>query len=228
MSEASTPGIAEGALLWEPSEDQKARANLTRYLAWLRQTRGLTFRSYDELWRWSVDDLEAFWASIWDFFQVMAARSYEDVLDSRKMPGAKWFSGAELNFAEHALRRRDDHPAVLFQAEDELLRTLTYAQLSERVAAVATGLRRLGVQRGDRVVGFLPNVPEALIAFLATASLGAIWSCCSPEFGVSSVVDRFRQIEPKVLFAVDGYRYGGRFHDRLAEIGYHYRRLHRR
>ncbi|MEA2640657.1 MAG: acetoacetyl-CoA synthetase, partial [Chloroflexota bacterium] len=211
----------EGVLLWEPSEARKAATTLARYMRWLRETRGLTFETYQNLWTWSVADLEAFWGSLWDFFEVRAQSPYTRVLADRAMPGAVWFPGVTLNYAEHALRRRDGHLALICTRENAPAVTLTYAELGERVGAAAAGLRRLGVGRGDRVVGFLPNTAEALIAFLATASIGAIWSCCSPEFGVASVVDRFQQIEPSVLIAVDGYRYGGRAHDRrdaLAEL----------
>ncbi len=206
--------------MWAPSPERVERANLTRYLRWLRDRRGLSFGSYDELWRWSVDDLDGFWSSIWEFFEV-GGPVPSPVLAERRMPGARWFPGATLNHAELSLRRHDDHPALLFGNEAGELGTIGYAELGRRVAAAAAGLRRLGVEKGDRVVAYLPNVPETVIAMLATASLGAVWSSCAPEFGVSSVVDRFAQIEPKVLVAVDGYRYNGTWHDRrdaLAEI----------
>src|SRR2546422_230851 len=212
---AVTAPAEEGALLWEPSREDRARANITRYLAWLTETRGLAFGSYDELWRWSVTDLEGFWASIWEFFGVVADRPYTRVLAERRTMGARWCPGAELNYAEHALRRRDAPPAVLSKSEGRALSVLTYAELHSRTAAAVAALRRMGIRRGDRVVAFMPNIPETLIAFLAAASLGAIWSSCPPEFGVRSVVDRFRQIEPRVLFAVDGYRYNGAPHDRM-------------
>jgi acetoacetyl-CoA synthetase len=216
--EASAEPVSEGTILWQPSEEQKAQANITRYLRWLREQKGLDFGSYEDLWAWSVTDLEAFWASIWDFFGVKARRPYTRVLAERRMPRAQWFAGAELNYAEHALQRRDDHPAVVFKSEIRPLSTLTYADLYRQVAAVAAGLRRLGVQRGDRVVAYMPNIPQTLVAFLAVASIGAVWSSCSPEFGIRSVVDRFRLIEPKVLFAVDGYHYNGRPYERLAAV----------
>ena len=206
--------------MWAPSPERVERANLTRYLRWLRDRRGLSFGSYDELWRWSVDDLDGFWSSIWEFFEVDGPAP-SPALGERRMPGARWFPGATLNHAELSLRRHDDHPALLFGNEAGELGTIGYAELGRRVAAVAAGLRRLGVEKGDRVVAYLPNVPETVVAMLATASLGAVWSSCAPEFGVSSVVDRFAQIEPKVLVAVDGYRYGGAWHDRreaLTEI----------
>ncbi len=211
--------VVEGSVLWQPSEALIERANITRYLQWLHEHRALSFDGYDSLWRWSVADLEGFWSSVWEFFGVKAHRPYVRVLGERHMPGARWFEGAELNYAEHALGRRDEHPAIVAASETRPLITLTYAELHRQTAAVAASLKRLGVGRGDRVVGFMPNIPEALVAFLATASIGAIWSSSSAEFGITSVVDRFQQIEPKVLFAVDGYRYGGRPYDRLAQVG---------
>ena len=208
--------VREGDLLWTPSEERMAQANITRYMAWLRETRGLNFATYEELWRWSVDDLEAFWGSVWDYFGVKAHRPYERVLAGRSMPGAQWFPGAELNYAEHALVRRDDHVALLYRDEDGSGGEMTYAELARQVASVAAGLRRLGVGRGDRVAAYLPNIPEAVVALLATASIGAVWSSCSPDFGERSVVDRFRQIEPTVFITVDGYCYGGLEFDRTA------------
>jgi acetoacetyl-CoA synthetase len=158
-----------------------------------------------------VTEVEEFWASIWEYFDVKASKPYTRVLSGREMPGAKWFEGAELNYAEHVFRNaKEDEPAVLHQSELRPLSETSWRELEDKVGALAEGLKGLGVERGDRVVAYLPNVPEALIAFLACASLGAVWSSCSPDFGVGSVVDRFAQIEPKVLLAVDGYRYGGK------------------
>ncbi|HYY78117.1 MAG TPA: acetoacetate--CoA ligase [Actinomycetes bacterium] len=206
--------------LWEPSARRVERARMTAYLRWLAGDRGRRFDGYEQLWRWSVEDLDGFWASIWDYFQV-GERPAGPALAERRMPGARWFPGARLNHAEVALRRRDDHPAIVHAGEGRAPAVIGYGELAGRVAAAAAGLRRLGVGKGDRVVAYLPNVPEAVVAFLATASVGAIWSSCAPEFGVSSVIDRFAQIEPKVLVAVGGYRYNGAWHDRgqaLAEI----------
>jgi acetoacetyl-CoA synthetase len=206
--------------MWTPSPERVERSNLTRYLRWLEERRGLRLGSYAEAWRWSVDDLDGFWSSIWEFFDV-GGPAPAPALAERRMPGARWFPGATLNHAELSLRRHDDHPALLFGNEAGELGTVGYAELGRRVAAAAAGLRRLGVAKGDRVVAYLPNVPETVVAMLAVASIGAIWSSCAPEFGVSSVVDRFAQIEPKVLVAVDRYRYNGAWHDRgdaLAEI----------
>jgi acetoacetyl-CoA synthetase len=207
--------------IWRPSEETTARANITRYLGWLERERGLDFASYQDLWRWSVTDLDAFWSSIWKFFKVRSRRPYERVLGRDAMPGASWFPGAELSYAEHALSRRDDHPALIARSETRGLdrtTTVTYADLAKQVAAVRAGLVRLGVSSGDRIVAYMPNIPETVVALLAASSLGAIWSSCSPDFGTRAVVDRFGQLEPKVLFAVDGYRYGGRDFDRSREV----------
>jgi len=209
---------AEGTLLWEPSEERKRGSRIAQYMRWLSEKKGKTFEDYRALWQWSVDDLEGFWASIWEYFEVRSQRPYDRVLAQRAMPGARWFPGAELNYAEHALRDRSDRTAVIFRAEDGTKSELSCRELAERVGRAAAGLRRLGIGRGDRVAAFMPNAPETLIAFLATASLGAIWSSCSPEFGVGSVLDRFRQIEPKVLLCVDGYRYGGKLFDRTDAV----------
>jgi acetoacetyl-CoA synthetase len=216
VTSQSTTGEPEP--LWVPSEERIAGAKLTAYQRWLADTKGLGFAGYQELWAWSVSDLDAFWRSIWEFFEIGQGGAPSPGLAERRMPGARWFPDARLNHAELALRRRDGRPAIVAGSEDGGLRTLTRAELAGMVAAAAEGLRGLGVGRGDRVAAYLPNVPETVVAFLATASIGAIWSSCAPEFGVSSVVDRFQQIEPKVLLAVEGYRYGGRWHDRREEV----------
>ena len=183
---------------------------------WIEQTRALDLPDYASLWEWSTTDLEGFWASIWQFFDVVATTPYERVLGSREMPGAEWFPGAQLNFAEHALRPCDpDTVAIRHASEVRPLRELTRGALREEVAGLAGGLRALGVGPGDRVAAYLPNIPEAAAAFLACASIGAIWSSCSPDFGSRSVTDRFAQIEPSVLLSVDGYRYAGKDYDRI-------------
>ena len=187
-------------------------------MRWLRETRDLNFDTYQELWRWSTTDLDAFWGSIWDYFDVRARSPYDAVLDGGAMPGAVWFPGARLNYAEHALRRRSGGVAVVSSSELRPVAHLTHADLYRRVAGFAEGLKRRGVRRGDRVAAYMPNIPETLVAFLAAASIGAVWSACSPEFGARSVVERFQQIEPTVLVAVDGYRYGGRDFDRIGEV----------
>ncbi len=199
------------APLWQPSPELVENARLSEYLDWLKSERGLDFAGYEELWRWSVDDLDAFWASLWDFFEVQADGDPTPVLAGREMPGAEWFPNTSLNYAEHVFVGKDDgEVAILHASELRSLGELRWGELREQVAAVAAGLRAVGVERGDRVVAYLPNVPEAIVAFLASASIGAVWSSCSPDFGPASVIDRFAQIEPKVLFAVDGYRYGGK------------------
>ncbi len=205
----------EGTVLWEPSKEFKTNANITRYMTWLRDEKGRDLSDYAALWEWSVTDLEGFWESVWEFGGVKAAKPYSAVLGERSMPGAEWFVGSELNYAEHAfLRARGDDAAIVSQSEVRPLRELSWNELHAQTAALAAGLKDLGVGRGDRIVAYIPNVPEAMVAFLACASLGAVWSSCSPDFGAGSVVDRFAQIEPKVLLAVDGYRYGGKDYDR--------------
>jgi len=191
-------------------------------MRWVGERTGREFADYGELWRWSVEELEEFWACLWEFCGVRSSRPYERVLAAREMPGARWFEGTRLNYAENLLmgpatdpasagqERPADEVAVLHCSELRELDELTWGQLRERVAACAAGLRALGVQRGDRVVAYMPNIPETLIALLAVSSIGAIWSSAAPEFGARSVIDRFAQIEPKVLLAVDGYRHGGK------------------
>ena len=211
--------VAEGTLLWEPSEEFKENANISRYMRWLREEKDLSFDDYAELWEWSVTDLEGFWASVWEYCGVEASKPYERVLGRREMPGTEWFVGAELNYAEHIFKNaRGDEPAILHQSEVRPLGQLSWSELREQTAALAAGLKSMGVERGDRVVAYLPNIPEAIIALLAVSSIGAIWSSCSPDFGAGSVVDRFKQIEPKVLLTVDGYRYGGKDYDRTQVV----------
>jgi len=208
-----------GEMLWTPPADVLERSRIGSYLRWLEARRGTRFDSYQQLWQWSVDDLAGFWSSIWDFFEVMAATPYREVLAGHTMPGAAWFPGATLNYAEHALRPGPPGPAIFAHSQTRPPATLSRDELHDQVARARRGLQRLGVGRGDRVAAYLPNIPETLVAFLATASLGAIWSSCAPEFGTRSVVDRFSQIEPKVLLGVDGYRYGAHRVDRMAELG---------
>jgi acetoacetyl-CoA synthetase len=210
---------AAAQLLWTPPADARETTRLGDYMAWLERTRGLSFPDYEALWRWSVDELEDFWRSIWDYFEVIDHGEPTAVLGSTRMPGAEWFPGARLNYTEHALRHGADEEIALVahsQSRDPI--ELTYAELRSEVARVRTGLKRLGVGKGDRVAGYLANSPEAVIGLLATASLGAIWAACPPEFGIQSVLDRVRQIEPKVLMVVDGYRYGRKSVDRIEEI----------
>jgi acetoacetyl-CoA synthetase len=209
----------EAEVLWAPSPEMVERSQLIRYIAWLAENRDLHFEDYAALWRWSVTEIEEFWRTIWDCFEVLSDIPPDEVLPERVMPGAKWFPGTQLNYAEHIFRgKADDEVAVFYASERRELTELRWSELRERVAATREGLRALGVSKGDRVVAYLPNGAEALIAFLASATLGAIWSSCSPDFGPGSVVDRFAQIEPKVLFTVDGYRYGGKDFDRLDTV----------
>jgi len=216
--------------LWTPGAEHLERVEMTRFMHWAGERRGRPFAGYDELWRWSVAELEDFWASIWEFCGVRASRPYERVLDARRMPGARWFEGAELNYAENMLAGllpapgaapsadRSGELAVLHCSELRELAELSWGELTAQVAAAAGGLRALGVTRGDRVVAYMPNIPETLIALLAVASIGAVWSSAAPEFGARSVIDRFSQIEPRVLLAVDGYRHGGKDFDRRAVV----------
>ncbi|MFN8203233.1 MAG: acetoacetate--CoA ligase [Solirubrobacteraceae bacterium] len=202
-------------VLWQPSAERIENATITRYERFVEERLGRSMRSYDELWQWSVDDVEGFWGSIWDFFDVRASAPYERVLGRREMPGAQWFPGARLNWAEHVFRGKDDGAVAIRAAgEGRALEPTTWAQLRTLTARIAAGLRAQGVAPGDRVVAYLPNCLEAVAAVLACASVGAVWSSCSPDFGARSVVDRFAQIEPTVLLAVDGYRYNGRAFDR--------------
>ncbi|MFG1680078.1 acetoacetate--CoA ligase [Nonomuraea sp. NPDC049269] len=211
----------EPEMLREPAPDARRATAIGDYLTWLERTRDLAFTGYHDLHRWSVEDLEGFWSSIWDYFDVRAHTPYDRVLGRREMPGAEWFPGATLNYAEHVLRPTGAAPgdiAVLAHSQTRGPLELSWEHLADQVARAQAGLRGLGVGRGDRVVAYLPNIPETLVAFLATASLGAIWSSCAPEFGARGVIDRFSQIEPTVLLAVTGYRYGTKDIDRRDEV----------
>ncbi|MES1040201.1 acetoacetate--CoA ligase [Peribacillus simplex] len=211
--------LTDGQIIWEPTKEQIEQTVLTQYVKWLKERKGLTFHDYHELWKWSVDELEEFWASIWDYCDVKAARKYDRVLAEQSMPGAKWFEGARLNYAENALwNEQEEKTAIFFRSEHIRQQEVSWKELKEKVASVAHSLRELGVKSGDRVVAYMPNIPEAVIAFLATASIGAIWSSCSPDFGARSVIDRFKQIEPVVLLAVDGYQYNGNVYDKTPVV----------
>jgi acetoacetyl-CoA synthetase len=210
--------VERGTLLWEPAPDARERSAMGRFLDRLEARYDVALPDQEAAWRWSVDHLGELWTEVAATFEVRFHRPAEAVLPDARMPGARWFPGATLNYAEHALRRRDDHPAIVATSQTRDRIEVTWAELADQVDRAAAGLRRLGVGRGDRVVGYLPNVPEAVVAFLATASIGAIWSSCAPEFGVRAVVDRVRQIEPKVLLVVDGYRYGTKAVDRRDEV----------
>ena len=212
--------VTEGALLWEPSKAQIENSSITQFRNWVNQERGHSIQNPAELWKWSVDELEQFWESVWKYCKVKSHSPYEQVLESRTMPGAKWFSGATVNYAEHVFRNsREDRPALIFKSETVSNREVSWKELQEKTAMVRQYLISLGVTKGDRVVAYMPNIPETVIAFLACASMGVIWSVCSPDFGTGSVIDRFKQIEPTVLFAVDGYSYNGTIHNKLDSVG---------
>jgi len=212
--------VDEGELLWTPSPEWLEKTNLTAFMRWLADERGLEFSNYHDLWRWSVDCLEDFWAAVWDYFEIESSAPYESVLGRREMPGAEWFPGARLNYAQHILRQeRGDEPALYYASENDELQSLPWSKFANDVRVLATRLREMGVKPGDRVAGFLTNCPEALVSALAVTSIGAIWSGCSPDFGSRSVLDRFAQIEPRVLICVDGYTYGGKRFDRREQVG---------
>ncbi|MFQ5661024.1 MAG: acetoacetate--CoA ligase, partial [Gammaproteobacteria bacterium] len=210
---------AEGKLLWEPGPEWIAEANITAFKQWLKREQGLELTDYHHLWRWSVDNLEAFWQAVWDYFEIEASSPYTKVLGRRQMPGAEWFPGARLNYAQHILRQeRVGANALYFASEEASLASVSWPQLANEVRVLATQLRALGIKPGDRIASYLPNIPQAIIAILATTSIGAIWSACSPDFGTSSVLDRFAQIEPKALICTDGYRYRGKAYERREEL----------
>ncbi|WP_189567590.1 acetoacetate--CoA ligase [Persicitalea jodogahamensis] len=205
--------------LWEPSRAFKDQSNLKHYIDWLFVKKGLFFRDYHDLWEWSVTDVEDLWESIWHYFDLKSHDTYFEVLrkSDDDMIGTKWFTRATLNYAEHIFRQKTkDRPALLFQSERQPLTEISWAELEKDVAAVATWFRKRGVQPGDRVAAVLPNIPQAVVAFLATNAVGAVWSSCSPDFGEASILDRFAQIEPKVLIVADGYQYNGRSYDKTA------------
>ncbi len=205
--------------MWKPSVEQIERSQMFEFKEFINTRHGLNLDSYTDLHDWSVDNIHEFWAFAWEFFDIIHTQPYTQVVDDvSKMPGAKWFTGVRLNFAENLLRRRDDKTALIFKGESQLVRKLTYAELYSEVAKTAAALRTAGVEKGDRVAGFVPNMPESIIAMLATTSIGAIWSSSSPDFGIKGVLDRFSQIEPKVLFAANGYFYNGKFHDSLEKL----------
>jgi acetoacetyl-CoA synthetase len=210
--------VEEGQLLWTPSSSRVARSHLTRYMRWLAE-RGQRFDDYEALWRWSVSDLEAFWNSIAEFCGLQFSRPPSRVLGKRTMPGAEWFPGATLNYAQHALRHeRPGEDALLYLSERRPLTTMSWPELARQVRVLATRMRTLGIAPGDRVVAYLPNSPEAIIGMLATASIGAVWSSCGPDFGTRGVLDRYAQLAPRLIFCVDGYSYGGKPFDRRADI----------
>jgi acetoacetyl-CoA synthetase len=211
-------GIQEGELLWKPSENLKASANITIFQQWLKENKKLSFESYDQLWQWSVDEVEQFWEAVWQYFDVKSSTDYSSVLVERKMPGAEWFPGSSVNFAEQVLRNeREGAIALHTYTEFGKGEKVSWLELGEQVRKIAQQLRNLGVTSGDRVATYLPNTTEAVVVLLAASAVGAIFSSCSPDFGHKSVIDRFQQVEPKILFTTDGYRFGGKDFDRRDE-----------
>jgi acetoacetyl-CoA synthetase len=211
--------LNEGDLLWTPSTARRERAHVTAYMRWLARERSLHFADYTELWQWSVRDVEAFWKSIWEYFEVSASVPFTAVLARSEMPGAEWFPGTRLNYAERALaHERPDAVALSYVSERSPLAHMTWTDLGAQMRVLATQLRKLGVAPGDRVVAVLPNIPQAVIAMLATVSIGAIWSCCGPDYGPAGLLDRFAPLTPKVLLCVDGYCYGGKAYDRKPQL----------
>ena len=206
-------------LLWEPSEERKRNANMTKFMDFVNKRYGKSFRSYNELCDWSVSDIADFWACMWDFAEIKASKGYETVVDDLgKFPGAKWFTGARLNFAENLLKYRDDHIAFVFRGETQKSTKMSYAELYDSVARLAKSLRQIGVAPGDRVAAYMPNMMETAIAMLAATSIGAVWSSCATDIGPGGILDRFGQIEPKVLFTVNGYFYKGRTFNSLSNV----------
>lgn len=214
--------VQEGELLWTPGRNFVERSGIYRYMQWLKAERGLDFDDYHALWRWSVDELEAFWATIWDYFGVMSETPYARVLDSHAMPGAKWFEGSRVNYAEHVLRHEADAAPgeAVFHHLSEIrpLAQMSWQELGRQVRIFATQLRETGIGPGDRVVSYMPNIPETAVAMLAATAIGATWSSAAPEFGSKTVIDRFGQIEPKMIFVADGYRFAGKDYDRAEQI----------
>ncbi|MBT8191240.1 MAG: acetoacetate--CoA ligase [Bacteroidia bacterium] len=197
-------------ILWTPGKEFVSRSQLRKYISWLELNRKMSFKSYEELWQWSVNNIEEFWESIWQYFDVADHGMYDEILQG-DMPGAKWFEGSKLNYAEHIFRNANDkHPAIIFSSETINKEEISWDELRRKVTSFADFLKTSGITKGDRVAAFIPNIPEASIAFLASCAIGAVWSSCSPDFGANSVIDRFSQIEPKVLIVVDGYRYNGK------------------
>lgn len=213
MSE-STP-----TLLWQPTTTFREQSHLNRFLQWLKKNKGLEFKDYASVWSWSVDRPAEFWECVWLYFEVKSYTPYDTVMSEDPMPDTRWFPGATLNYAEHLCRhKKEDQTAIIFQSERRQLQRISWRKLKKQVGSLQAYLQEQGIRAGDRVVAYLPNIPEATVAFLASCSLGAVWSSCSPDFGSNSVVDRFQQIEPKVLIAVDGYQYGGKAFDRVSVV----------
>ncbi|UCE23339.1 MAG: acetoacetate--CoA ligase [Candidatus Zixiibacteriota bacterium] len=213
-----SPKNSKDRSIWKPSPDRVARSNMVRFMEFAASKAGRRFESYPDLYDWSTTEIASFWETVWDYFRIIHSRRFAKVLDGTDIMTARWFEGARLNFAENLLRHTDDRIAIVSSTEASSPRSISYSNLYAKVARCSAGLKKLGVAEGDRVAGFVPNTPEAIIAMLATTSIGAIWSSCSPDFGFQGVLDRFGQIQPKVLIAADGYQYNGRFHDSIETV----------
>ena len=206
-------------LLWEPTEERIKNTNMYQFMQYVGERYGVPLSAYDDLYRWSISAIPRFWEAVWSYAGVIHGKPYDCVVDDvNKLPGAKWFEGARLNFAENLLRYRDERVALSFKGETQAIVCITYAELYDKVARLALSLRNLGIKPGDRIVGFMPNMIETVIAMLAAASVGAIWSSCSPDFGAGGLLDRFGQITPRVLFTANGYSYGGKKFDSLTTV----------
>jgi acetoacetyl-CoA synthetase len=211
--------MQDNSPLWSPSRELIQQSNMLRYMEWLKMEKQLSFENYNELWEWSITHIPDFWESLWNYFDIKSAKSYIRVLEkpATGMIGTKWFTGATVNYAEHIFRNKTTGvPAIIYQSEIKPLQSLSWDELEEKVSAVAAWLKSKGIVRGDRVASLMPNIPETVIAFLATSSIGAVWSSCSPDFGNASIIDRFFQIEPKVLFVTDGYTYNGKSFEKIS------------
>jgi acetoacetyl-CoA synthetase len=216
---AEHTSLHDGELLWSPDAERLASSNITAYQRWLKDRHGLEFPDYTALWQWSVGEIESFWKSLWDYFDVAASVPPRTVLESRRMPGAVWFPGSRLNYAAHVLRNEGlAGPALMYVSETHGLKSLSWPELTAQVRSLALQLRNAGVRPGDRVVAYLPNIPQAVIAMLASTAIGAVWVSCAPEFGARGVLDRITQLAPKVLLHCDGYHYGGKYFDRRGEV----------
>ncbi len=208
-----------GRRMWTPSEERAKSTNMFKFMNYVNDRYEKNFINYDQLWEWSIDDLSSLWESLWDYLKISHSKPYDKIIvDGDRMPGTKWFTGTRLNFAENLLRYRDDRLAIIATGESEETVRITYAELYDKVARLAKSMRDIGITSKDRIVGFMPNIPEAIIAMLAATSIGAQWSSCSPDFGIKGVLDRFGQIKPKLLFTANGYSYNGKLFDSLEKI----------
>ena len=211
--------MSDQSVLWRPTPESIRQSKLKQFEEWLVSRHNLQFGNYQEMWRWSVENPGFFWECCWNYFNIISDTPYQAALQGNEMPFVRWFEGARLNYAEHIFRQRNStHPALIFQSEQQATREIGWQDLERQVGRLQQFLIRQGITEGDRVVAYLPNIPEAIVAFLAVNSIGAVWSCCSPDFGVPSVIARFQTIEPKLLIAADGYRYNGKAYDRTEAI----------